>query len=37
MARDGYVGAAVGGEDAVEDLFGPDVLVGARLAVESDP
>ena len=37
MARDGYVGTTIRGEDAVEDPFGPDILVCVRLAVESDP
>lgn len=37
MARDGYVGTAIRGEDAVEDPFGPDILIRVRLAVESDP
>lgn len=37
MARDGYVGTAIRGEDAVKDPFGPDILVCVRLAVESDP
>lgn len=37
MARDGYVGTAICGEDAVEDPSGPDILICVRLAVESDP
>ena len=37
MTRDGDVGAAVRGEDAVKDPFGPDGLVCAGLAVESYP
>lgn len=37
MTRNGDVGAAVRGEDAVKDPFGPDGLVCAGLAVESYP
>ena len=37
MTRDGDVGAAVRGEDAVKDPFGPHGLVCAGLAVESYP
>lgn len=37
MARDGYVGTAIRGENAVEDPFGPDILICVRLTVQSDP
>ena len=37
MTRYGNVGAAVRGEDAVKDPFGPDGLVCAGFAVESYP
>ena len=37
MARYGYVGTAVGGEDAVKGPLGPDVLICVGLAVESHP